>query len=65
MRIPIIAFMACLVNQLSGMKILIAGEYEKERRGWYESVASKLAKSPKNDNVIYFLSKTLPVGKEV
>ena len=53
------------MSSITALKILIAGEFEKEKRDWYYKVARKMANNPTNDNVIYFLSNTLERGDEL
>ena len=48
--LQIVALATFLVSQLSGMKVLMAGEYEQEKRNWYLSVANRLAGNDKTDN---------------
>ena len=61
--------MACLVSQITaqpnlGLKILIAGEFEKEKRDWYLSVANKLIINPATENEVFFLTNQLERGIE-
>ena len=53
------------MSSITALKILIAGEFEQEKRDWYYRVAKKMANNPTNDNVIYFLSNTLDRGADL
>ena len=58
----------CAINAVelaSAHKILMAGEYENERRDWYEGVANRLATNDQTDNVVYFLTAGLALGEEI
>ena len=53
------------MSSITALKILIAGEFEQEKRDWYYRVAKKMANNQSNDNVIYFLSNTLDRGADL
>ena len=52
------------MSSITALKILIAGEFEKEKRDWYYNIAQKLANNPETDNIIYFLTNTIDRGVE-
>ena len=55
----------CAISTVEGHRILMAGEYEKEKRDWYEGVANSLTSNDQTDNVVYFLATELALGEEV
>ena len=61
-----ISVFACLLGQLTALKILVAGEFEKDKRLWFSSVVRRLAETSSDpERVIYFLDSDLSEGEEV
>ena len=56
--------LACLSVQIDALKILMAGDYDRDRREWYKSVAERLAENELTNNVVYFLTTELALGEE-
>ena len=54
-----------ILEEAFAHKILMAGEYENEKRDWYEGVANRLATNDQTDNVVYFLTNELALGEEI
>ena len=49
---------------VDGHRILVAGDYDKDRRGWFDGVAKRLSTNEKTENQVYFLTPELPIGQE-
>ena len=57
--------LACLFSQLAALKVLVAGEFEKDKRAWFNSVVQHLAMTDSDPTrMIYFLDSRKSLSSE-
>lgn len=56
---------ACVASQIEAVKILMAGDFDKDGRAFFESIANSVSSNGQYENTVYFLSTDLAAREVV